>query len=528
MRLTRRQFLAATTVAPISTQARVYGRLGQPLVGLRLAGPVAGLSTLDPALTRDLQAMTIVRQIFRGLLKFNASLEPVSDLGELVEQSADLRSYTFKLRDGAAFADGREMTAQNVIASFTRALSPSIAGGRASALAATAYLGDIAGASDVIKQLDNSVSGLREIDSKTLMIELEQPSATFLIRLASVPTSIVDVSEASDGSSTWWYQPNATGPFAVAEITDSLIRIQPNTSYVGVVPDLEVSFLLGASASNPLNLFQDDDIDLIAGVSGPGSTQLQDPASTVDAVVGRTPLFATSYIALGNSQPPLDDIHIRRALQFLVSQSLVAESTYAGTVNAATGIIPNGMLGRDWTSSLGPDIEQARAEIASSTYGTADEVPVIRVYAADIESVETLRDLALAELGLKVEAIEVRWDDFLSGLVERRFPAYGLYWGADYPDPEAILGMLFHSSGSDNYTGYVNPAFDAILNTARSVADIDDRAALYQQAQDLLIEDAAVIPLYFDVGVTIARPGIVGLEVTPLGMLGLESVTSVS
>jgi ABC-type oligopeptide transport system substrate-binding subunit len=292
------------------------------------------------------------------------------------------------------------------------------------------------------------------------------------------------------------------------------------------MPGLEISFLLGASAANPLNLFQAGDIDLVANTSGPGSGQFEDPASTVDAKIERTSLFATSYIALGNSQPPLDDIHIRRSLQFLVSQSLVAESTFAGTVDAATGIIPNGMLGRNWTSSLGPDIEQAKAEIATSAYGPADQVPVIRIYAVDIDPIETLRDLAFTELGLKIEAIEVRWEDFLSGLVERLYPAYCLYWGADYPDPEAVLGMLFHSNGSDNYTGYINLEFDAILNTARSVADIDDRAALYQQAQDLLINDAAVIPLYFDVGVTIARPGIEGLEVTPLGMLGLESVTS--
>ena len=528
MRLTRRQFLAATAVTPIFLPRFAQGQTSQTSDSLRLAGPVSGLSTLDPALMRDLQTMSIVRQVFRGLLQFNVNLEPVADLGELIEQSSDLTSFTFKLRDGASFADGRAMTAQDVIASYTRAVSPLIAGGAAGALAATAYLGDILGAADVLNGSVDSVVGLREIDSRTLSITLEQPSATFLTRLASVPTSIVDGSQASNGLSTWWQAANATGPFTIAEVTESLIRLEPNAMYVGTVPTLAVSFLLGANASNQLNLFQAGEVDFVTAASGSASTQFEDPASSIEAVIERTPLFATSYIALGNSQPPLDDVHIRRALQFLVSQKLVAESTFAGSVEAATGIIPGGMLGRKWTSSLGQNIERARIELAASKYGRADRVPDLTIYAADIEPVEMLRDLASAELGLKIDAIEVRWEDFLSGLAERRFPAYGLYWGADYPDPEAILAMLFHSTGSDNYAGYVNPDFDAILNIARSVADIDGRAALYQEAQDLLIEDAAVIPLYFDVGVTISRPGIEGLTVTPLGILGLESVTSAS
>jgi ABC-type transport system substrate-binding protein len=269
-------------------------------------------------------------------------------------------------------------------------------------------------------------------------------------------------------------------------------------------------------------------IDLVTAPVAQSAKQFEDPASSIESTVTRTPLFATDYIALGNSQPPLDDVHIRRALRCLISPELVAGSMFDGSVTAANGLIPEGMLGRSWPSvHTGADLGLARREVELSRYETPGAVPPISIYAADIEPVEALRDLA-AEIGLTIDAVLVNWSDFLSGLAARRFPAYGLYWGADYPDPEAFLGMLFRSDGSENYTGYVNEAFDAILQRARSVADLDSRAALYAEAQDILLEDAAVIPLYFDVGVTISRPGLAGLEVTPLGILGLESVTSVS
>ncbi|MEJ7837288.1 MAG: ABC transporter substrate-binding protein, partial [Thermomicrobiales bacterium] len=372
-----------------------------------------------------------------------------------------------------------------------------------------------------------ALPGLTVRDEKTLEIRLVAPSATFLTRLASVPTSIVDVADAANDPVSWWQSPNATGPFVIESIDPELLVLRPNPHYGDATKRLQrIEFLLGLSAINPLNLYQDDAIDVVANASGEGSKLIDDPASQVEAVVTRVPLFATSYIAFGNTTEPLDDVHIRRALQLLVSQDLVAYSMFAGTVEAATGMIPTGMLGREWSSSLPTqDFDAARRELSLSRFGVAEAVPTISIFAADIEPVAMLRDLAALELGITIEAIEVRWEDFLAGLVERRFPAYALYWGADYPDPEAMLGMLFKSDGTDNYVGYVNADFDAILDQARRKAVPELRASLYEEAQNLLIADAGIIPLYFDRGVTVSRPGVEGLAVTPLGILGLELVT---
>jgi ABC-type oligopeptide transport system substrate-binding subunit len=125
---------------------------------------------------------------------------------------------------------------------------------------------------------------------------------------------------------------------------------------------------------------------------------------------------------------------------------------------------------------------------------------------------------------LQVDVITVEWQSYLAGLANREYPAYLLYWGADYPDPESMLLTLFGEGLADNYVDYANPAFDALLGDAAREQDIEQRRELYDQANQLLIDDAVVLPLYYDVAYTLVRPWVQDLAVTPLGILYLDSV----
>jgi ABC-type oligopeptide transport system substrate-binding subunit len=128
------------------------------------------------------------------------------------------------------------------------------------------------------------------------------------------------------------------------------------------------------------------------------------------------------------------------------------------------------------------------------------------------------------DLGLTVEIVNVDWPEFVLGLSRREYPAYELYWGADYPDPESLLLVLFGAGRADNYVDYRNGGFDDLLREAAAEPDVAKRADLYLRAQQILLDDQVVIPLYFDVAYTLAKPAVKGLQVTPLGILGLEPV----
>jgi ABC-type oligopeptide transport system substrate-binding subunit len=290
----------------------------------------------------------------------------------------------------------------------------------------------------------------------------------------------------------------------------------------------EVTVRLGAAAASPVNLYQADEIDLIASLAREDVALVQDPASgmTFGALVESTS-FSTVYIALGNSAPPLDDPEIRRALQRSFPVARFAAGQYGDFVTPATGLVPPEMLGVDWDAAV-PEVNLAEAEaaIARSRYGSAAAVPTIEVYAADVGPVEALREAA-AEIGLHVQVFEVPFSVFVQGLAERRFPAYSIFWTADYPDPESLLGMLFRSTSPDNYTGYRNPAFDDLL-AAADVAAGDERIEALATANQLLVDDAAVISLYYPRGFTLIREGLAPVDVTPLGLAGLETLRGAS
>ncbi len=494
--------------------------------GLRLAGSVSGLASLDPARSRDLSTNFLLRQVFRGLTSLDANLEPVPELAESVEVSGDGRVYSFRLREPARFHDGRRITPEDVHGSLSRALDPRTTDGSVEALAGITYLRDIEGAGDQLAGQSDLLSGIQVTGDDALVITLIEASPTFLMRLASVPASIVDTRQARfDAGSN--QVPNGSGPFAVTawEPAESLDLLAADTWWSGRPRLPQVRVWLGSAASQPVNLFQGGEIDLLDDIPPELVSLLEDPASGVPfGELLTTGLFATSYVAFGNGVAPLDDIHVRKALQYVFPNDLVATATFNGAVEPAQGLLPPGLLDSRWTTTMiSGDADAARDQVRQSRYGTAEHVPPISIHAADIAVVESLRDVVESELGLRIEAIEMGWPDFLLGLAERRFPAYSLYWGADYPDPESLVDMLFGAGSPENYTGYANAELEALLAEARAASG-EERVAVYARANQFLVDDAALIPLYHPVGYTMTRPSIGGVTLTPMGILGLESI----
>jgi peptide/nickel transport system substrate-binding protein/oligopeptide transport system substrate-binding protein len=521
----------AATATPIAGGSVVIEATNRPRESnptgrqeLRLAGTTVDPAPLDPAVARDVNSAFMTRQVFRGLTRFDENLEPVPELAQRIEISADGLTYRIQLRDNARFADGSQISAEDVVFSLTRALSPQTAADAGVALAGPSYLGDIVGADEVIRGDAIELSGLRVVDDRTLEIDLKAPRATFLMKLASAPAAIVDPDDVARGGE-WWRDPNASGPYVVDvwEPEDEL-QLYANEHYVGGVPDLRrVTFRLGPSASNPFNLYQADEID-VAGVPGQAIDRVSDEESPLLPELDVSPVLSTTYIAFRTDVAPMDDPEIRRAVQLAFPRWKVAEILLGGRQETANGLIPPGTLGRDWPQAApAQDLDAARAAIANSSYGSAENVPPIMIYGASPFGSEALRDVLRQELGLTVEVLSVDGPQFLQRLTRKSFPAYVLTWVADFPDPETFLWNLFASSSPDNYSEYSNPAYDALLDQAAATLDVDERAALYAEAEAVLLGDNAVLPLYHDVSYTLMKPWVKGLDITPLGMLYLEN-----
>ncbi|MDQ3779033.1 MAG: peptide ABC transporter substrate-binding protein, partial [Chloroflexota bacterium] len=492
---------------------------------LRLAGPRDDPESLDPALARDLSTAFLVRQVFQGLTRLDGQLNVVPALTDRIEVSADGRVYTFRLRADARFHDGSPITAGAVVASFTRALDPATANGNTERLAGPSTLIDIEGAAEVVAGLASELRGMRVLDGRTVEVRLVAPRATFLMRLAGAAAAIVDPADPKRGAD-WWRAPNGSGPFRIAAWEpDDLLILEAAGGYPANRPVLEkIEMRLGPRAGQAFNLFQAGEIDLTTVPASATERLIADEGSDAARLI-TTPQFATTYIAFRTDAAPLDDPHLRRALAIAFPRQKFADVALQGTVLAASGLIPPGMPRDEWPVTATPaDLDQARQEIAASRYGSARAVPPIRIYGADTAGAEVLREVAEEELGLRVEVVAVEWPEFLNGLQQRIYPAYELYWGADYPDPESMLWSLFAADSPDNYSAYANGPFNALLQQAMAMPDPEQRAELYARAQQILLDDHAVIPLYHDVRYTVVKPAVKGLEITPLGIIDLAGV----
>lgn len=492
---------------------------------LRLAGPTDGPYSLDPALSRDLSSAFFIRQIFRGLMGFDQDLNPFPDLAERIEISADGLEYRFLLRDDAAFQDGSPIRSAAVVVSLDRAVRPSTADGDVNALGGPTFLSDIVGVDRVIAGDPNPVQGIVGVDDRTVLITLQRPRSTFLMKLASAAASIVNPSDAARGADGW-RTPNGSGAFRVDEWQpdDHMVLRGVDTFYSGAPALRRVEIRLGPSAGQSFNLYQADEIDHDA-IDVTAIDRVRAPESGYAPNLTETPLFALSYIAMRSDVEPLDDVHIRRAIQLAFPREKIARVTLDGRVEVASGVVPSGMLGENWPSELlNVDVDAAKAEIVASRYGTADRVPPIRVYVSGAGGAASLRDSVAQSVGLRVDVIDVEWPAFVSGLSARSYPAYELYWGADYPDPESILETLFGSGRADNYVDYANDSFDELLAQAARAGDAASRIDLYRRAQQTLIDDLVVIPMYFDRSYSLTRSTVHGLDVTPMGMLRLDGV----
>jgi ABC-type oligopeptide transport system substrate-binding subunit len=404
-------------------------------------------------------------------------------------------------------------------------MNPATANGQAALLSGPTFLDSILGAGELLAGETDTLEGLRAIDQRTVEIRLSRPDAAFTLKLAASATSIIDPNDVARGGD-WWRSPNGTGPFRIAEWqTGQRLVLNRSRTFIDGAPALErIEMPVGPNAYGAFNLYQSDRVDVV-GISSFDVDRVTAPESSLAPELVQAELFSTEYIAFRTDVAPMDDPIVRKAVAMAFPRDKIANVMFGGHVTVAEGIVPDGMLGAEWpVDPIAYDPEGAKALFATSAYASETELPPIQIYSTGNGAVAALRDEVESKLGLQIDSVIVQSEEFFDGLALRQYPAYALYWGADYPDPATFLQSLFASGSSDNYTDYSNPAFDDLLDQAAQERDPALRAEIYLRAQQLLIDDAMVIPTYHDAGYLLVKPWVKGLEYTALGLLQLETI----
>ena len=493
--------------------------------GGRLRLPGSDPVTLDPHLAGDSDSAEYIVEIFSGLVTITPELEIELDLAESLEVSEDGLRYTFTLRDDAFFHNGRRVTAEDVRWSIDRAASPEL-----SSPTALPYLGDIAGVRDRFYGRTETIAGVEVVDDRTVRLTIDAPKPFFLAKLTYPTAFVVDSQQIGSNPRGWTRRPIGTGPYRMQEwrLGERIVLRANPRHHSGEPPIREVLYEL--SGGSTLTRFENGELD-VARVSVNDIERARDPASDIGPLYRTFDQFTISYIGLNTRVPPFDDLNVRRAFGLSIDRALVAEATFRNMLAPASGILMPQLPGytpEDKTLPFDPD--EARRLLAASRYGSAADLPPITMTEVGGGAEARIDTQAFIEqwrqeLGVEVRIQQTDFATFLDDRDAGRLQMYNAGWIMDYPDPEDILDILFHSDSGLNDLGYDNPEVDAILERARVERDAGARLDLYRQAERLIVDDAAWLPLYFSRAHVVVSDDVQGWFEPPMVLPRLRFVT---
>lgn len=483
---------------------------------LRLAMPGAS-PTVDPALVADEDNAQLVGMLYGGLVRLNARYQPVPAAAEHWTISPDHRTYTFTLRPGLRFSNGDPVTASDFAYSITRSLNPSL-----KSPSAPTYLLDIQGAGAVLARKTKTVSGLKVLNQRTLQITTRWPVAYFLTEL-TYPTSFAldrkQIEKYGTDSTAWYSNPIGSGPYKVKSWTpNQQMMLVPNPYFperTPTMPRIEVSF--APLPDTGVYQYVTHNLDV-------SNLPVTDASIWNKPGVRQAAMLAIDGIYMNMHNKVLKKIGVRRALVEALPRTKVVRAAMGNAVMPFEGYVPPGEAGYDkYLHQLPDNASAARASLAQSGYPAGKHFPTMTLYYAD--------DPALARLATRVaktwhKALKITiatraltLNTLLAKVQAGSLPLYIGGWSADYPDPHDWLSWQWRSDAVNNNVHYIDPTFDKLVERADVTWTPSERMHLYDQAQQVLINDVAWMPLYIPYRLEYIRSSVRHLNLTGYGLI---------
>ncbi len=492
-------------------------------------------TTLDPAIVEDGTTIDLLQQIYEGLVIWNEQSRVAPGIAEKWDISPDGKTYTFHLRHGVKFHNGREVTADDFKFSIERACDPNT-----KSTTAPAYLKDIVGATDKLNAKATEVSGVKVIDPYTLQITIDAYKPYWLGNM-TYPTAYAVCKEAIEKSGGKVDKTSAigAGPFKLVEYQPGQrVVLAANPDYYGGRPKLDfIERPIIQDANTRLNNYEADKLDIL-GIS-PRDLDRVNNDEKLKSELKVFPRAATWYIGLNQSAAgsPFGNKAVRLAFAMAIDRSEILRIALKDQAEAAQGIVPPGM---GYTPNFKPlpyDPAQAKQELAQGGFPDGKNFPTLTFsYRQDQPEVGDVAQVIAGQLknnlGISVQLRPVEWGQLLNEADQKTtLPLFILRWAADYPDPQDYLSILLHTNkktGSpdhpqedhpQNSTGYSNPEFDRLCDQADVEHDPKKRMALYQQAEQIAVNDAPWVPLFFQKDLELIKPRVGHLRDSVFGHL---------
>ena len=506
--------------------------------------------TMDPTLNTTSDGSNMANHLFEGLMKWedsgaevngsdgtahSAQLAPgQAESYEKTENEDGTVTYTFKLRDGIKWSDGKDVTAGDFEYAWKRLVDPATA-------ADYSYMLDcVVNANEIIAgEKDASELAVKAVDDKTFEVTLvnDLPYFEELCAFpAMMPVRQDVIEEAGDN---WTFDVStyiSNGAYKMKEWThNSQIVVEKNENYYDyekLGPET-ITFKLMDNQNAMLSGFNSGELDFIEDVP---QAEIANLIASGDMKI--VDYIGTYYVCFQTQKAPFDDARVRKAFSLAIDRTyIVNQVTQSGQVEAG-GFVPAGVydaegatgddfrtVGGDYYKPTDADYEanceEARALLAEAGYPDGEGFPVVEYLYNTSDAhkavAEALQYMWEEELGVKVTLNNQEWAAFLQTRKDGDYSIARNGWIADYNDPISFLDMWM-TGGGNNDAQYANEEYDSLIKEAKTTTDVKERMELLHKAEDKIIgEDNALAPLYFYTQKYMLADGIEGLYYCPLG-----------
>jgi peptide/nickel transport system substrate-binding protein/oligopeptide transport system substrate-binding protein len=473
--------------------------------------------TLDPARPNDIYGRTIANQLFDGLVQFDGALAIRPAIAESWTASRDGLVWTFKLKKGVKFHNGREVTAEDFAYSFTRILDP-----RTKSAGAALFM-KIRGAREFAEGRAPRVEGLVALDPRTLQITLAESQAPFVSSLAVGFAKVVPREVVEKLGEDFGHQPVGTGPFKFVEwVRDKQITLAANPDYFEGRPNLdrlEYRIFTGEALDEMFAEFERGNLE-DSGI--PARERLRLLNGRRYQFVQR-PILGIAFLGINTTEKPLNDPRVRQAINYAIDRRTIMHEIYQDQYLPGIGILPPGTYGYDPKLIGYPyDPKKAAQLLSAAGYPGGKGLPVLHIWSTrkNDEAVAEHEAIVkyLAAVGVRAEVhYNTNWPEYKAQVYAGKLPIFRYSWYADTPDAETFLGQLFDSRSPDNIFGFRNADVDSLIQQARLETDTQRKLQLYQEVERQIVGYAPLVVLSYYTYERVFQPYVKGIQVSPMG-----------
>ncbi len=498
------------------------------------------IATFDPALATEPSAITVDNMIYTGLVQLDDHLQVRDELAASHSLASDGVTWTFKLKPNLKFSDGTPLTSADVAYSIDRALEPNL-----NSPVAPLYLG-------LLKDSDKRNTGkvktlindsILTPDAQTVVLITSQKAAYFLQTLTYQTSYVVEKSMidkyGNDFADHLSEGIGGNGPFKVQKYARGKeVDFVPNPNFFGAQPQVKkVVIPIFSQKDTIYKAYQADQVDR-APIS---SAQSANAKALSNGQFHQTPMLEVQFFTMNYLVKPFDNLKIRQAFALALNKDQIAHSIYKDTVIATNHIVPSGMPGYNpnLTGPTGVKNTSGNPQLAKQLFqqGLQEEgltlatFPTVTLTTSSGGAADARNEYAVAQqmwkdtLGVNVRIEDIDQSKLLSERSDsvnnpNGLQMWALYWGADYPDPQDWLTLIFGKGSSKNGLNYgqnktpfaaEQQANQQLMVQADANSDQTSRLQQYNQAEQNLVNDVAWIPRFQVTNDVVRKPCVVGI-----------------